>query len=144
MNNINIDNIENVELCVLNITSWVNNSLDAIHYYGSFNLIFDKSINIDNIDNRAWGFYVKNKIELKRILSKKEAEILDEKDQTAGIHLNLWKENKCKTIRFNTVKQLTNTAIKVYKKYNFKCPFISLYNRKKFNETIILYKKDIV
>ena len=126
-----------IVLVALNITSYCGISLDAEHYYGHLILIRSPRITTKNINNYGSSG---EPIKLERPITREMALHLNKKDGEIGI---------CTTHRpgeisdrFNTTEELTDFAIKEYKKLNLDVPFISLYRDRKFKETVIIQPED--
>lgn len=85
-----------INIAYLEITSFVGMCPDAVHYYG--NLVYYKN------DNRE-------EFELKRIISKKESKLLNEKDG----FMSRWRAGSC-TGRFETKEEIIKLGKKIWKK----------------------------
>jgi len=131
-----------VNLAILNITSWVGQCGDATHLYGSLILCRNVAITIDSVDD--WGVgSMGYPIELFRPLTMELAIQLDKKDggKTYQRQVRALKEhpeiqdkmpNYGTTNRFDTFDQVVEAGIKKWKELNLKCPFISLYEGEKY------------
>ncbi len=144
-----MNNMPQIYLAVLNITSWAGQCGDAEHVYGNLILSTQESVNIDNIED--WNVkYLGKNIEIKRPLTLELAMQLDKKDghNSNQRALRYAKENPeyGLTNRFDTFEQVVNAGVEKWKELNIDCPFISLYEGKKYeansyepSDTLILH-----
>lgn len=131
-----------IYLSILNITSWVGTCTDAEHVYAHLILSEHKEVNIDNVED--WNVkYLGERIELRRPLTLELAKQLDKKDghRTNQRHFitcnedpEFAKENPDygTTNRFDTFEQAVNAGIEKWKELNIDCPFISLFEGRKY------------
>jgi hypothetical protein len=129
-------------LCVLNISSWVGYSPDAEHVYGKLKFIQQNTdddyglITIDNIEEwRPAG----EEIQLRKKLTIEQAKIFDQKDGSGyswrrAVEL----DKRATTDRFDSFDEINKVGVKKYKSLKLDCPFISLFEWEKFNETVII------
>jgi len=86
----------------LKITSWVGTSIGATHYYGKLS-----------------GYYINQStedIELEYTISRKEADILNEKDTSIYPGMGHWRAGD-KTGRFDTTEEIITRAVQSYKEH---------------------------
>jgi len=132
-------------LCVLNITSWRGISIGADHYYGKLLFVEQNTdpdygkITIENIDN-----WLPNSIdfEVKQPLTLEMAKRLDIKYQSNGTYVSSFKlhEHGKKTYinQFDSIDEINECAIKIFKMFGLEIDFISLYEMQKFSKTLII------
>ena len=131
-----------IYLAVLNITSYVGQCGDAEHVYGHLILSNHAEVTVDNVEE--WNVkYLGETIEITRPLTLEIAKALDKKDghKTHQRHFRMM-QDKDKfieeypeiqvTIRFDTFEEVVNAGIEKWKELNIECPFISLYEGKKY------------
>jgi hypothetical protein len=124
-----------IYLAILNITSDIGVCPDAEHLYGKLILSENENINIHNVEDWNISFLGK-KIEIQQPLTLKIAKKLDKKDG-GNIHQRKYRYAKDNpeygfTQRFDTFEEIVATGIAKWKELNLNCPFISLYEGKKY------------
>ena len=117
-------------IVVLYITSWRGISFNAEHYYGKLIKVESEKINIENVHD--WSLRGFDDVELKKKLTQKEAEELNEKDSYLGSRY----EEGYESNRFNSIKEVTEAGIKAFKEMELKCDFVSLLEGDRFSGTV--------
>lgn len=132
----------NINLAILNITSWCGQCADATHVYGHLILCSYDEITINTVEE--WGVTSMGEaIELKRPLTLELAKVLDKK---SGGHSNqralrlvteepeflIENPDYAQTNRFDTFDEVVKAGIEKWKELDLNCPFISLYEGDKY------------
>lgn len=135
-------NDKKIYLAILNITSWVGQCGDAEHVYGHLILSNIAEVTVDNVEE--WNVkYLGENIEITRPLTLEIAKALDKKDGDKtyqGYFRMIQDKDKfieeypeiTVTNRFDTFEEVVNAGIEKWKELNIECPFISLYEGKKY------------
>ena len=131
-----------IYLAILNITSWAGQCSDAEHVYGNLILSERAEVTIDNVDEYSVNG-LGDDIEIRQPLTLKLAKKLDQKDR---FNSNQRAYRICKedpefakenpdygtTNRFDTFDEVVRAGITKWKELDINCPFISLYEGKKY------------
>jgi hypothetical protein len=129
-------------LCVLNITSWAGYSIGATHFYGKLVLVkqcTDPDYGLITLDTIEDWSPSGEEIELKKVLTIKDAKLLDEKEGGHGWEGSV-RRGRMLSNKFNSIEEVIKFGIKKYKQLKLNCDFISLYEGEKFKETVIIKK----
>lgn len=133
---------KDINLTILNITSWTGQCPDATHVYGHLILCSSKQITIDTVEE--WGVTSMGEaIELMRPLTLELAKVLDKKSGGTSYQraFRLVTENpeflienpeRGTTNRFDTFDEVVKVGVEKWKELDIDCPFISLYEGEKY------------
>lgn len=124
-----------IYLAILNITSWAGQCSDADHVYGTLILSEREAVTVDNVEE--WNIkYLGENIEVKQTLTPELAKRLDERDGGNSNRrlITEYQDNPtlATTSRFYTFQQVVNAGIETWKTMKLDCPFISLYEGRKY------------
>ena len=105
---------DEVQLVVLNITSWEGISLNAEHSYGNIILVNWTGIDFDNIEEFGINTFGEE-VKLERVLSRKDCVKLDKKDGGTSLQKMFDLRETVMTNRFDTIDQITEEGIRYWK-----------------------------
>jgi hypothetical protein len=124
-----------IRFVILNIFTWQTLS-HGNEYFGSLLLCKNEDTNIWDIGTRSINLNAE-KYSITRKITFDEACILDEKDIGDSYRL-AWENGERETIRFNCIDAITKAGITMFSKLGLHVPLISLFEGKRFAETVIL------
>lgn len=129
--------MENVNLAVINITSWVGYCSDAEHCYGELILVNQPNDDVNTITE--WNLkYIKGEhIELRREITLEEAQKLDIKSQNFGMYQRHWRNGEKTVNMFNELHEVVEAGMKKYNELGLTCPLINLYEGERYKETVV-------
>lgn len=129
--------MENVNLAVINITSWVGQCSDAEHCYGELILINQSNVDTESIVEWNLKYIGGEHIELRREITLEEAQALDIKNQNFGMYQRHWRNGEKTVDKFNELHEVVDAGMRKYHELGLTCPLINLYEGEKYDETII-------
>jgi len=119
-------------IAIINISTYKGITANAEHYYGTLTLMTpDEGDPIKLSQIGGLRDFSGKKYDISRTLDDAERQYLSEKDGMV-----YFEEDK--TLRFNSIDDVYKAGIELYHRLNLDCQLITLFNRKRFKNTVIV------
>jgi len=128
-----------INLVVINISTWSGYDATAKHYYGSITYITDPAITTVNVANRATK-YGGRTFDIRRKITEAEAREIDKSDG-GHTYVKQWQIGNRMTTRFDTIQDVINAGQARCQELNMKCPIINLYDWCIYDDSKIIEPK---